>query len=430
MKPRVAVIGGGWAGCAAGLSLAEAGVDVTLFEAGKTLGGRARSIEINGHDLDNGQHILLGAYTQTLKLIATVNPQHSHSPDAGLLRLPLVLDQPPDFLLACPKLPAPLHLFVGLLGTRGLSLFDKLAAASWVRQALKNPGAVADTSLAQLIANQPEKVCTALWQPLCVAALNTPPEYASAKVFIQVLAAAFSKVRSHSDLLFPRTDLSRLFPQPAAQRIVELNGQIRMQTRVKNMQTDTRKVFLNTQHDSSNYDRVILAVAPQHLAKICTGVTELANVIRVVETYHYEPIATAYVQYPGEVRLSRPMLSLTSGPAQFVFDRGQTHGQAGLLAFVISAASNLLGHRQSDWIKETEQQLSCFFTLPVPLWKKSIIEKQATYSCRPKMPRPENRTSHPFIFLAGDYTDGLYPATLESATLSGVKSAQALIHGL
>ena len=113
MRIRVAVIGGGWAGCAASLTLAEAGVDVTLFEAGNTLGGRARGVEINGHILDNGQHILLGAYTQTLALIAAVNPEFSHTANTGLLRLPLVLDQPPDFLLACPKLPAPLHLLVG-----------------------------------------------------------------------------------------------------------------------------------------------------------------------------------------------------------------------------------------------------------------------------------------------------------------------------
>lgn len=430
MNPRVAVIGGGWAGCAAGLSLAQAGIDVTLFEAGNTLGGRARAIEINGHDLDNGQHILLGAYTQTLKLIAEVNLRHSHLPDAGLLRLPLVLDQPPDFSLACPKLPAPLHLLVGLLTARGLSVGDKFAAARWVHHALKPLQDVADTSLAQLMANQPEKVRSALWQPLCISALNTPPEYASAKVFKQVLAAAFGKVRSHSDLLFPRTDLTRLFPQPAAERIVELNGQIRLRTRVRTLLTDAHKVMLTTQRGSANYERVILAVAPQHLGKICGGINELDDIVKAVKTYRYEPIATAYLQYPSKVRLSRPMLALSGGPAQFVFDRGHTHGQAGLLAFVVSAASNLLGHPQSAWITQAQQQLSRICAMPAPLWQKALVEKQATYSCTPNMSRPENRTAHPFIFLAGDYTAGAYPATLESATQSGVKSAQMLINSL
>lgn len=430
MKPRVAVIGGGWAGCAAGLSLAEAGIDVSLFEAANTLGGRARGIAIDGHDLDNGQHILLGAYTQTLKLIAAVNLQHSQPADAGLLRLPLVLDQPPDFTLACPKLPAPLHLLAGLLSARGLGLFDKLAAARWVYHAMKSRDDIADTSVAQLITNQPENVRTALWQPLCVAALNTPPEHASAKVFIQVLTAAFGKTRSHSDLLLPRVNLTRLFPQPAAQRIVELNGKIRLGTRVKSLRTEAGEVMLTTQHGSSNYDRVILAVAPQHLAQVCAGIGELDGLVRTIGSYRYEAIATAYLQYPKELRLSRPMLSLSDGPAQFVFDRGQTHAQAGLLAVVVSAASNLSGHPQSDWMAEAGQQLSRIWSIPTPLWRKSIIEKQATYACTPNMLRPENRTFHPFIFLAGDYTAGAYPATLESATQSGVKSAQLLMNSL
>ena len=430
MRARVAVIGGGWAGCAAGLSLAKAGIEVTLFEAGNTLGGRARAVEINGQPLDNGQHILLGAYTQTLKLIAEVTPQHNHSSDAQLLRLPLTLDQPPHFLLACPKLPAPLHLLVGLMGASGLGLFDKLAAARWVHRALKSPADVADTSLAQLLANQPEKVRAALWHPLCIAALNTRPEHASAKVFRQVLSAAFGKERSHSDLLFPRTDLTRLFPQPAARRIGELEGEVHLRTRVKTMRTEARQVILTTQHGTFNYDRVILAVPPQHLAKLCSGISALDELIQTVRTYHYEPIATVYIQYPSDVRLSRPMLSLSGGPAQFVFDRGQTHNQPGLLALVVSAASSLLGQSQSDWISRVEQQLACFLTLPAPLWQKAILEKQATYSCVPNMVRPENRTPHPFIFLAGDYTAGVYPATLESATQSGVKSAQSLINSL
>lgn len=429
MRPRVAVIGGGWAGCAAGFSLAEAGMDVTLFEAGAVLGGRARSLEINGLTLDNGQHLLLGAYTQTLALITAVN-SHDGARGAELLRLPLVLDRPPDFSLVCPKLPAPFHLLMGLAAARGLSLFDKLAAARWAHHVLHASEEIEDISVAQLIAHQPQKVRAALWQPLCIAALNTPIEHASAKVFRQVLRAAFGKIRSHSDLLFPRCDLTRLFPKPAAERMMELNGQVLMQARVINMATDLRKVVLTTRGGSSDFDRVIVAVAPQHLAKLCSDLSELQGIIHSVETYRYEAIATAYLQYPGEVRLTRPMLALSGGPAQFAFDRGQTHGQAGLLALVASAASNLLGRPQSEWIAQAQQQLARMCVLPRPLWQKAILEKEATYSCRPHLPRPGNHTPHPAIFLAGDYTAGAYPATLESAMQSGVKSAQMVINSL
>lgn len=430
MSPRVAVIGGGWAGCAAALSLAEAGIHTTLFEAGKTLGGRARAVEVKGQRLDNGQHILLGAYDQTLNLIARVNPRDRNPADTALLRLPLALDQPPDFLLVCPKLPAPFHLLVGLWNARGLSFFDKLAASRWVSVLLKSREGDADTSVAQLIANQPQRVRTHLWEPLCIAALNTQVEQASAKIFKQVLAASFGKLRSHSDLLFPRIDLTRLFPAAAAQRIAQLKGEIHLQTRIKSLHATNHKIMLSTQDNTIEFDRVIVAVAPQHVADICAKIVELKNVCRVVESYHYEAIATVYLQYPLDIRLPRPMLSLSGGPAQFVFDRGYTHGQPGLLAFVISAASSLMGHPQSEWVLQIQQQFSRIFAPSAPLWQKAIIEKQATYLCSPNMPRLENHTPHPLVFLAGDYTTSPYPATLESATRSGVKSAQTLLNSL
>lgn len=430
MSPRVAVIGGGWAGCAAALSLAEAGVHTTLFEAAKVLGGRARTVEMDGRQLDNGQHILLGAYEQTLNLITGLHTQDRYQPDAPLLRLPLTLEQPPGFSLVCPSLPAPFHLLVGLWKARGLSFFDKLAASRWVNSILADREEIADTSVAQLVADQPERVRVQLWEPLCIAALNTQPEQASAKIFRQVLAASFGKTRSHSDLLFPRVDLTRLFPAPTAQRILELNGEIHLQTRIKTLGVDSHKILLSTFSGTLDFDRVIVAVAPQHVSSICTEIPELKNVCRIVESYRYEAIATIYLQYPQDIRLSRPMFSLSGGPAQFVFDRGHTHGQPGLLACVISAASSFLGHPQSEWVMQIQQQLSRIFALSSPLWQKAIVEKQATYVCSPHMSKPENHTAHPLVFLAGDYTTGPYPATLESATTSGVKSAQTLLNSL
>ena len=430
MSPRVAVIGGGWAGCAAALSLAEAGVHTTLFEAGNILGGRARAVQVKGHNLDNGQHILLGAYDQTLNLIARVNPRNRDSTDAILLRLPLALDRPPDFSLVCPRLPAPFHLLVGLWRARGLGFFDKLAASRWVNSTLNGREDMADTSVAQLIANQPKKVRAALWEPLCIAALNTRPEQASAKAFKQVLAASFGKLRNHSDLLFPRVDLTCLFPAAASKRIIELKGEIRLQTRIKTLRADSHKIVLATLDSRIDFDRVIVAVAPQHVAGICAEIAELKNICRIVESYRYEVIATVYLQYSQDLRLPRPMLSLSGGPAQFVFDRGHTHGQPGLLAFVISAASSLLGHPQSEWVLQIQQQFSRIVASSAPLWIKAIVEKQATYLCSPNIAKPENHTPHPLIFIAGDYTTGPYPATLESATRSGVKSAQTLLNSL
>lgn len=421
MKPRVAVVGGGWAGCAAALTLAEAGVPVTLFEAARTLGGRARAVELEGTRLDNGQHLLLGAYEQTLALIGRLQPEAE-----ALWRLPLTLEHPPRFRLACPRLPAPLHLAAGLLTARGLSGAEKWAAVRWavslVRPASRPlPGSVADLTRAQ-----PEKLNRLLWHPLCVSALNTLPGEASAQVFADVLRAAFGGRRHASDLLLPRRDLGALLPLPAAARVAALGGEIRLGQRVDALDVDAHGVSLATRDTRERYSHVLVAVAPQHLAGLASGVDALAAAAADVARYAYRPIATAYVQYDAAFGLPAPLYALDGGPAQFVFDRGPSHGQAGLVAFVASAASSLA----EDWVAQAEAQLRRIADPGPARWRRRIVEKQATYACVPGMARPGVRTPHPRVFLAGDYTAGPYPATLESATTSGVQSAASLLESL
>lgn len=423
MKSSVAVVGGGWAGCAAALTLAEAGVAVTLYEAGRSLGGRARAVELEGQRLDNGQHILLGAYEQTLQLIARLTP--AASPE-GLWRLPLTLDQPPEFSLACPRLPAPLHLLAGLLGARGLDWRDKVAAARWAHGLLKDTHTPDHLSVGQLTCKQPEKLNRLLWHPLCVSALNTPPDMASARVFRDMIRAAFGGRNHHSDLLLPRRDLTALFPAPAAARVIELGGEVRLPCRVTTLDAAADAVTVGTRDGPAAYSHVVIAVAPQHLAGLAAAIPQLEPVLHGVAAYAYQPIATAYLQYDPDFRLQKPLFALTDGPAQFVFDRGQSHGQPGLLALVASAAANLA----ADWVDQAAAQVQRIAHPGPPRWRKSIVEKQATYACVPDMARPAVLTAHPRIFLAGDYTAGPYPATLESATLSGVQSARALLEQL
>ena len=420
MKPKVAVVGGGWAGCAAALTLAEAGVAVTLYEASRTLGGRARAVELEGQPLDNGQHILLGAYEQTLHLIDRLRP--AAAPD-GVWHLPLSIEQPPAFSLTCPRLPAPLHLLAGLLGARGLSWREKLAAARWAHALLNSAASPDHQSVSQLTRSQPENLNRLLWHPLCISALNTPPDIASARVFRDVIRAAFGGRTHHSDLLLPRRDLTALFPAPAAARLVELGGEVRLSSRVSRIDAASAGVTLESRDGSAVYSHVILAVAPQHLAALAAPIPELERVVREVSAYRYQPIATGYVQYDPAFRLRKPLFALANGPAQFAFDRGQSHGQSGLLAFVASAAATL----SDDWLDEAEAQLQQIAQPGAARWRKRIVEKQATYACVPGMSRPTVRTAHPRIFLAGDYTAGPYPATLESATRSGVQSAGALL---
>jgi hypothetical protein len=175
------------------------------------------------------------------------------------------------------------------------------------------------------------------------------------------------------------------------------------------------------------FDHAIIAVAPQHLKPLVRAIAALDATVATVSALAFEPIATAYLQYPPGTRLDRPMLALAGQPAQFVFDRGQTHGQDGFFAAVASAASALIGQSRTAWLDAIERQLTRVARLPRPSWRRGVIEKQATWSCRPGIVRPGTRTAHARVFLAGDYLHGAYPATLESATLAGVQSAQALL---
>jgi hypothetical protein len=152
-------------------------------------------------------------------------------------------------------------------------------------------------------------------------------------------------------------------------------------------------------------------------------------------TFEYEAITTCYLQYAPTVQLSAPMLALLDEPdsqrwGQFVFDRGQLDAtQAGLLAVVISASGTATESGAQAIETSVAQQLAHDLQIPelaTPLWCKAITEKRATFACTPDLPRPPNATAHTGLWLAGDYTESEYPATIEGAVRSGVKVAAAI----
>lgn len=424
----IAVIGGGYAGLAAAVSLAQRDIPVTLFEAGKTLGGRARGVAYRGVAMDNGQHILLGAYRETLRLMALTGVRKD-----AVLRLPLALTIPGHFALKTPALPAPLHLVLGLLLAQGLPLGERLAAIRFaVALRLRNFCLPRDMSVAALLAqhHQDGKIGLLLWEPLCLAALNTPIAQASAQVFLNVLRDSFSHARSDSDVLLPRTDLSALFPLAAGEFIRQHGGKVMTGCRIRSIEQDDGIFTLGREGGTENFSHVICATAPRHALTLLAGLPKMAPAIKMLNEFDYQPIATIYLQYPHDTRLPGPMLGLTGGFSQWVFDRGYTHGTPGLLAVIISAEG---GHQ--DWPAEqlagkVHEELRQAFALPPPLWHKVIVERRASFSCTVGLERPEQSTDLKNLYLAGDYTAGDHPATIESAVRSGVKCAELILCGL
>src|SRR5712691_1451739 len=421
---RVAVIGAGWAGLAAAVTLAERGVPVTVFEASRSLGGRARRVSIDGADLDNGQHVLIGAYRETLRLMRLVGAD----PDAFLLRIPFELRYADGFHLRAPRLPYPLNMLFALLGASGPSLAQSFQAARFML-ALRAHGfrIEPDRSVAQLLDEhrQAGTLRTHVWEPLCVSALNTPVDSASAQVFINVLRDGLTGEREASDLLIARTDLGRLFPEPAAAHVKASGGAIELGAPVRTVNKDERGFSLDDRPET--YSAVIVACVPQQAAPLLAGFSELAATRKLIEQLDYQPIVTCYLQYPERVSLPAPMLGFNGGIVQWVFDRGRLGGPKGLLATVISASGAHEALSKEVLTAQIGIELEAALgELPLPQWSQVITEKRATFSCTPALMRPHISTAIPDLLLAGDYVASEYPGTLEGAVHSGVQAANAI----
>lgn len=430
--PRhVAVIGAGLAGLTAALTLLQRGHQVTLFEAAPQAGGRARSVSAGKTVIDNGQHLCIGAYQATLSLITTAGLQL----DDVFLRLPLALhmhDQSQArlqrFSLVTPHwLPAPLHLLWGLLLARGFSLTSKWRAIGWMRHLKRQQFQLTqDQTVSTLLqqARQTPQAIRWLWEPLCLAALNTPLQQASAQVFLNVLRDSFQRQRTDSDLLIFKTDLSNALIKPLLQRVDAAGGRLHLRTAVEGITDHHTHCTISTSDGEQTVDAVVLAVGPHQLKTVNILLPPLPAL-------RYQPITTIYLQYAADTRLPYPMMGLCFGWAQWVFDRGQCCGQPGLLAVVISAHAPLPADKHTlinQCIADLNTILAPYgITLgTTPDWTRIITEKRATFSCDAHVQRPATHTSQPNIFLAGDYVQGDYPATIEGAVRSGLAAADQL----
>jgi predicted NAD/FAD-binding protein len=410
---KLAVVGAGWAGMAAAVAAADAGADVTVFEASRALGGRARALEAVRPDgtpltLDNGQHILIGAYAQTLALMQRLGVDLP----AALLQCPLGLPYPDGSGLQTPgwaaRWPAPLDAVAAIATARGWSWSERLAlvraSIGWRRMGFV---CVPSMTVAELCARLPVRVMDQLIEPLCVSALNIPGTQASAQVFLNVMRdALFGQGHAGlgaSNLLLPRTDLSALMPQAAARWLQTQHPdrtRLRLGARVLGLQRQRAGWLLHGQQDGGGFeavfDRVIWATAAGPAAQAMAQAAALTTQAHDNETagrlsawaqsaaaLDFTAITTVYAWAPG-VRLASPMLALhaTPGaPAQFVFDRGQLNPAdataQGVLAFVVSASE---GERSRRLRCCSRRRTSSACTAQAI---QTVVEKRATFARTP-----------------------------------------------
>lgn len=417
------IVGGGWSGLAAAVRLSQQGQQVHLLESAKQLGGRARTVDWQGLQVDNGQHLLIGAYRHTLSMLAEISADET----SLFSRLPLdisILDPAyPDLRLAAGTgLPWPLSLVWRLWRDNGFAILKQvlkltLQARRFVPEA--------DISVNDwLKANkQPPRLIRQLWEPLCLATLNTPIDSASAAVFARVLSDTFRR-RDDTDLLIPKLPLGQVFPEAAAACIRRRGGQISLQTRVKQLRIDNNQVsgVITDKGEKLDADRVIVATPAPVSRQLLTPHISLP-------LFNSYPIATVYLQYPAETRLPGPITGLSGTSAQWLFDRADL--RPGLVAVVISGPGN---HEKMDK-KALAERVSAEIRQLLPAWPSRAIdslvirEKKATFACTVdiQQQRPNNRTEITGLWLAGDFVANPYPATLEGAIINGEQTAKQLM---
>ena len=425
----IAVVGAGWAGVAAALTLARAGANVSVFESARIAGGRARRVLRDGRIVDNGQHLLLGAYERTTALIRSV---HSESV-APVLALPLTLQSAPKTVpalhLQTPKLSEPWNLLMGLLAANGLHATEKIAAIAWAIRTLHGKRIDPTKTVAALVDDQPIIVRRLLWEPLCVAALNTPPENASAEVFVEVLRRTFSREKNASQLLIPASDLTAILPEPALAEVEARGGRIFLGKSASLVTNTDIGVAIAFSSGSENFDAAILAVAPQHVSRILSREHAAEHVARSLDTISFEPITTIYFEFPHvhpSPDQGSPMLMLDGDPGQWIFWSRLQDGR--WRAAVIISAHQRSGDKDA-LVASALKQLAHNYQLPVPVWHFVITEKQATYACTP--PQTTLLKTLPSrigrIHFAGDWCYPKLPATIEAAVISGEFAAHAAL---
>jgi hydroxysqualene dehydroxylase len=470
---RVLIIGAGWAGLAAAVEATRLGHHATVLEAARAVGGRARALKVSLPDgseatLDNGQHILIGAYSDTLQLMRDVGVDIA----AALHRMPLTLQYPDGHGLALPDWRKPwfagVDIAVGILQAKGWNYKDKLsllrAADAWRRARFSCP---AHYSVAQLCHSITPRVMADMIEPLVVSALNITADRASATVFLQVMRDALFAAPSQaasgttagdiagSNMLLPRSDLGALFPQAAQQWLSTQGAQVMLGQRAEHLGLLSKTQLLEQNllglpgDLAYKYDATIIATGAVDAARLVRTLAQPSDAssawLRTTEALQHTAITTVYAYSaalatrPDKTLTSVPNSPLTSlptalfttpvmalrssaqQPAQFVFDRAALSGQHGVLAFVVSASQGDAASIEQLVIAQGKSQLGLQDLQPL----KTIIEKRATFACTPGVQRPPMRIADGLL-ACGDYVDGPYPATLEGAVRSGLAAARAL----
>jgi len=422
-KPKIAVIGAGWAGLSAAAHLVEH-ADVALYEAGRVAGGRARGVSGDAFSfLDNGQHLLIGAYQGVFRLLDKAGADWR----GHFFRQPLrwYLHDGLRFEAAW-SLPAPLNLLTGLLRGENASLGEKTALVRQLKRLQSHHKRhLPDQSVQSWLDAQgvSRKWLAEFWQPMVWGALNTPLEEASLNVLCAVLADGVWAQCELSDYFVPKVDLTRAFAAPVVAYLQRQGAAWLPNQRVRRVLLDNRR---GVRVDGERFDGAVVATAPYHVAGVLPP--SLGEEVRLaIRDLTYYPITTVYLKYGRAFRLPALMTGFAEGTAQWLVDRRRLTG-ANEIAAVVSL-SHRIRATPLQWAQRVHGDvLRVCPDVGEPVAWQTITEKRATIASRVGRVVPaQDGLNRYAIWLAGDWLHPRYPATLEAAVQSGEMAAQAVL---
>ncbi len=417
---RVAVVGAGLAGLTAGLELRERGYHVEVFERSRLLGGRATSFEINGREVDNGQHVYLHCCTEFVRFISRAGMESALHEQPRFDALVLGRDGTASRLSAAP-LPAPMHLLVSFASYRHLSIGGKLRVArALASAALSRPPAqmTFDEWLTRNAQNAETR--RAFWDPFFIPAVNAPFDRVSAADALFVLSTAFLRDADAARFGFSTVPLAHI----AAAAAKQLDG-VHVSTGVLSMEVNDDGVSLRLPSGAETFDAVVLATPPKTTLKLLGDAERFG--VRGLNAYESYPIVDVHVWHDrGPVGFD--FAAAIDSPLQWIFEK-----EPGYLCCSISAAGEFLTMPTTE-LQEIAWRELCEY---LPSLRGGTVLRgfatrnpEATYLPRPGSARITQRTEHPAVAIAGSWTETGWPDTMEAAVRSGIAAAAHIVAGM
>jgi zeta-carotene desaturase len=431
MSPDAIVIGAGFAGLSAATALAARGARVIVLEARPVLGGRASAVRdpVTGERLDNGQHVLLGCYDDTLAFLDRIGSAARVRRQASLA-VSMIERGGRASTLQLPPLAAPLHLVGGILAWDALAWREKASVVRVGAALGSRHGLAATTTVHEWLTRhgQAPRLIELFWEPLALAALNQPIRLAAAGTFVEVLSRMFGPDADRAALVLPAVPLDELYAEPARAWLVSRGSEVRTGVRARVHVENGRATGAEVAGEVIR-SPVVIAAAPWFALNglFATPPPALSDLLARAAATSGSPIVTVNLWFDRPV-MRDLLVGLPGRAFQWVFDKGAIFGRHRSHVSLVSSGASDLVARDNEALVETAF-VELRDALPdvgraTLLHGNAVRERLATFSLAPGQPaRPGTETALPGILLAGDWIDTGLPATIESAVISGHRAA-------